>query len=101
MISKTFTSCNILKCSASTNCPKGGDSGHGGRTVLVLEDLASTDMSIEVDNQEAVQAEKVKLIFRGDTECETFIKALAFASKALAKKTKLNLKTYEAEARAY
>src|SRR5207245_528611 len=34
---QAFVSCNELRVTVGTNCPQGGDSGHGGRTVLILE----------------------------------------------------------------
>jgi hypothetical protein len=33
-----FFGANCLRVTVGTNCPQGGDSGHGGRTVLILED---------------------------------------------------------------
>src|SRR5260370_37087913 len=40
------TSANILRVTVETSCPRGGDSGHGGRTLVELEDLASTDITV-------------------------------------------------------
>ena len=34
--SKVITSANILQVSAGTNCPQGGDAGHGGRTYFKI-----------------------------------------------------------------
>ncbi len=42
MISKEIVGCNIFKCSVNTNCPKGGDGGHGGFTIFKLENEGST-----------------------------------------------------------
>jgi len=90
MISKEITSCNILKCSVETNCPQGGDSGHGGRTKFILENLASTDMSILVHG-DALEPDKIEIMFGGDSECETFIEALQFAQQTLKQIVKNNM----------
>ena len=88
-------SANALAVEVTTNTPAGGDAGHGGVTVLVLEDLASTSWSIEVMNEEGVSSVcsdpcRLTLIFRGDTECETLIKCLDFAVKHLRKRQRAN-----------
>jgi hypothetical protein len=51
-----------------TNCPRGGDAGHGGRTVIILDSAnGSTEMHCTQHHG------TVELVFRGDTECETLI----------------------------
>ncbi|TRZ90219.1 MAG: hypothetical protein D4R88_04050 [Methanosarcinales archaeon] len=70
-----ISSCNILKVGVETNTPMGGDSGHGGRTILTLENLASTDIECEWNNE----AKKLEIQLGGDTECETFRDCLKFA----------------------
>ena len=37
LVEYTATSANILTVRVGTNCPQGGDSGHGGKTVLSLQ----------------------------------------------------------------
>lgn len=71
---REFIGANILKAIVETNCPQGGDSGHGGVTTFELVDLASTDLAIE-------KTEKGFIIkMRGDSECGTLIDALKFAA---------------------
>jgi hypothetical protein len=41
---KVISGANILRVQTGTNCPQGGDSGHGGRTILRLRDAAGTAM---------------------------------------------------------
>lgn len=83
LASTSFESLNILKVDVGTNCPCGGDSGHGGRTILRLTNEASTDMRIRVDGGAQTEIRSVELILGGDTECETLIQALEFALSAL------------------
>lgn len=80
---KEITDCNILGVKVGTTGYKGGDTGHGGRTLLELKDLASTDMRVSVDGKELVDAQKVTLVFGGDSELDTFKEALLFAYKTL------------------
>lgn len=77
MIGKNFVDANILRCEVETNCPRGGDSGHGGVTRLVFENGASTDMRVE---QRGDTTGRIVLVFRGDTECFTLIDALEWAA---------------------
>jgi len=83
----TFHSANILTIRAGTNTPQGGDTGHGGRTLLELQNEAATDMRVEIE-RDTVSAEpnavsKVRIILGGDTEAKTFIGALEFALNTL------------------
>ena len=90
LATKTIESMNILTVGAGTNCPKGGDSGHGGLTTIVFENDASTDMRVEVDGKYYGNVDKIVLTFGGDTECDTLIKALGFARDALIKQRAVN-----------
>jgi len=80
---QTITSANILSVDVGTNCPRGGDAGHGGRTLLRLSNLAATDMACRIDNGPLVRTDKIEIVLRGDTECETLIQALEFALTVL------------------
>lgn len=85
---RQFISCNILEAFVSSNCPQGGDSGHGGRTVFRLKDISSTDMSCEVKHHDGKVTnvdgvESVSITLRGDSEHSTLIEALEFAAKKL------------------
>ncbi len=80
---KEFVSCNILRAEVGTNCPQGGDTGHGGRTILRLIDEAATDISIKVDGQPLGSIKTLEILLGGDTECDTFMNALNFALNVL------------------
>ena len=95
--SHTSASANILKVSVSTNCPRGGDAGHGGVTVVEFKDEASTSMSIEVQPHHSpaqsfdLMSGKLRLVFQGDTECDTLIDCLEFAAKTLRAQRSFNI----------
>lgn len=86
--SEHFLQANDLLVTVGTNCPMGGDAGHGGRTVFRLEDLASTEMFVRVNRGERTQARQIEIQLHGDSECVTFIDALEFALKTLREQIK-------------
>jgi hypothetical protein len=79
--SKFFDSANILQVEAGTNCPQGGDTGHGGRTLLRLSDQGGTNIRIKVDGQEVKINDSIEIVLGGDTEHYTFVQSLEFALK--------------------
>lgn len=90
---------NILRVCVGTNCPQGGDSGHGGRTILELENRGGTVWDVEVqpavyepDNRPVCfeSPQKIRIILGGDAEQDTFAKALEFAAKVLKDQRELN-----------
>ena len=80
-----ISSANILRVSVGTNCPKGGDSGHGGRTYFKLDNVAGTTMVVKVNSKEMDLSNNgtLEIILSGDTECATFLESLKFAVNAL------------------
>src|SRR5581483_9882659 len=78
-----FSSANILRVTVGTNCPHGGDTGHGGRTVLILEDLGGTDLRCSCDGGPVSSTQRIEIVLGGDTECDTFIDALEYAAQTL------------------
>jgi hypothetical protein len=79
----TFESLNIITVHTGTNCPAGGDSGHGGRTVFGITNHASTDLRVGVNGETTIEVSAVEIVLGGDTECETFIQALEYALNVL------------------
>ncbi len=73
----------MLTIQAGTNCPQGGDSGHGGRTVFRIIDDGATALSVRIDRGQEQDARGVELMLGGDTEAATFIEALEFAARVL------------------
>ena len=82
---KELVDANIIKVSAGTTGYRGGDSGHGGRTVFRLLDKAGTDMRVSINGGEPQDVQEVALIFGGDSELDTFKQALLFAYETLEK----------------
>jgi hypothetical protein len=74
---------NMLTVQAGTNCPQGGDSGHGGRSVLRFINDGATVLSVKVDGKEHEDVSEVELVFGGDTEAATLIEGLEFAARVL------------------
>ena len=82
---KIISSANILQVSAGTNCPQGGDSGHGGRTYFKLENQAGTILVVKVNGKafDLSRDGNLEIVLAGDTECETFLDGLKFAVQTL------------------
>jgi hypothetical protein len=80
---KVISGANILRIQAGTNCPQGGDSGHGGRTIMRLGDEAGTAMWASLNGGQLMGISSIEIILGGDSECETFIEALEFGLKTL------------------
>src|ERR1700682_4250405 len=79
----TFESLNIITVHTGTNCPAGGDSGHGGRTIFGITNDASSDLRVGVNGESPAEVNAVEIVLGGDTECETFIQALEHALNVL------------------
>ena len=88
MVKYQSYSCNTLEVGVTTNCPQGGDAGHGGVTVLELLDLGGTDLTVSVLKNE--YGGGVRLEFGGDSECGTLIDCLEFAVYELRRQKDIN-----------
>ena len=77
---------NVLRVEAGTNCPQGGDTGHGGRTLIRLRNVGSTDMSVRVNGGSLQAAESVEIVLGGDAEHGTIVDALEFVLSVLKNK---------------
>lgn len=75
---KEFTSACILKASAGTTGYRGGDTGHGGRTRIELEDIAGTDINFTVREGEGGEKKSLFIDLGGDAELGVIIEALEF-----------------------
>lgn len=86
--SKEFFSCNILEANVGSNCPCGGDGGHGGKTYLKITDGGNTGWNITVKDGGGSDhyfelPKSIALELLGDSENTTFIQVLDFALKEL------------------
>ena len=79
--SREIYNANVLEVEAGTNGFQGGDSGHGSRTYIRIEDLGSTDIRVLPLGRDG--DEGFELFLGGDCELETMITALKFITKAL------------------
>lgn len=86
--SKIVQSACITKLRVATNCPMGGDSGHGGSTVFEISDLGSTDLSVSLEDEygnyhefDFVKIARIRL--GGDCEAQNFCKLLKWAADVL------------------
>ena len=83
-IKKTFEDINILTVEGGTNCPQGGDAGHGGRTKVRWKNEGGTSMWVNVvegyggEDKTIERVEEVEIVLGGDTEAETFIDSLEY-----------------------
>lgn len=74
-----ISSANILRAAAGTTGFRGGDSGHGCRTIIEIQDLGATDLVVE----KLSEGVGVRLSLGGDSELETIIQALDFVVDTL------------------
>jgi len=73
---RDVTSANILEVEAGTNGFHGGDTGHGSRTFVRINDAGGTDIRCSVLNDAFGGTQAIEIALGGDTELETFITAL-------------------------
>ena len=76
--SREIISCNLLTVEAGTNGYQGGDTGHGSRTYIRVQDDGGTDIEVRT-----LRMGGFEVMLGGDCELETMIKALKFVTKVL------------------
>ena len=74
---------NILEVEAGTNGYKGGDSSHGSRTFIRIEDAGSTDIRVASIKRGKRGNGGVIIEFGGNSELSTIITGLKFITKVL------------------
>jgi len=72
---------NLLRVAAGTTGKRGGDSGHGCRTIIEIEDMGSTDITIEEIKN--IGNGGVRITLGGDEELRTIMEALRFILRTL------------------
>ncbi len=95
-----FVSANIIRAYVATTGQRGGDCGHGAKTLIELIDDASTSWLVIVHkrNGERViidQPDRVSILLCGDTEIDTIARALEFISKKLKNSLKREVTHHE------
>lgn len=84
-IRKQFNSANILEVTAATTGYRGGDAGHGCRTIVRIEDRGGTAIKARVIPESIRGNGGVELALAGDCELLTLVDGLRFAADALEK----------------
>ena len=74
---------NILSVEAGTNGYQGGDTGHGGRTFIRINDEGGTDISARVLTDRFGDTSGIEIALGGDAELSTIIEAFKFITKVL------------------
>ena len=84
-IRRTLSSANILEVTAATTGYRGGDAGHGCRTIVRIEDRGGTAIKARVIPESIRGNGGVELTLAGDCELLTLVDGLRFAADALEK----------------
>lgn len=92
--SAEFSDAVILSVEAGTNCPQGGDAGHGGRTLLRIRSVGAT-MECRLDGGPSVPIFEFEILLGGDAEHRVLTKALQFALGVLESQFNSQLMTLE------
>lgn len=84
----TLSGLHIQSITVGTTGTMGGDSGHGGRTYLKIENHGSTDLKIR-DPESGLfeEASSVEIRLGGDAELNSTIALLEYAVKVLKSQT--------------
>jgi len=93
--SKEIVHLNLLSVSAGTTAPAGGDAGHGGRTLVSIEDKGGTNWGVQITSHSGqsyivggpmeLSLKSVEILLGGDAEAETIAEALEFAAETIRK----------------
>ena len=75
--------CNILEVEAGTNGYQGGDTGHGSRTYIRIQDMGGTDIEVRPTHDYTGEEDGVVIALGGDAELTTIIEALNFITQVL------------------
>lgn len=76
-----------LRVEVGTNGYQGGDTGHGSRTYIRLEDIGGTDMEIETGKNKYGSI-YTEIKFGGDAELSNLLEALEFIQNTLKEQIK-------------
>ena len=74
---------NVLEVEAGTNGYQGGDTGHGSRTYIRIQDIGGTDIEVHPTHNSFGEEDGVVIALGGDSELSTIIEALKFTLKVL------------------
>lgn len=81
--SREIIDANLLSVEAGTNGYQGGDSGHGSRTYIRIQDEGGTDIDARAITDKFGFTTGIEIALGGDAELSTIIEALEFVTKVL------------------
>jgi hypothetical protein len=76
----------LLSVEAGTNGYQGGDTGHGSRTYIRIQDEGGTDIGARVLLDSLGYVDGVEIVLGGDAELSTMIEALKFVIQRFSRK---------------
>ena len=82
-LTKQIYDFNVLEVEVGTTGYKGGDTGHGGRSYIRIQDLGSTDIKIRKLGNKYGENKGVEIILGGDAELRTILRAFHFIAETL------------------
>ena len=82
-LTKQIYDFNVLEVEVGTTGYKGGDTGHGGRSYIRIQDLTSTDIKIRKLGNKYGENKGVEIILGGDAELRTILRAFHFIAETL------------------
>lgn len=86
-----FVNANCLEIQVGTTGKMGGDTGHGGRTYLRIENTAGSDLRSRIvaneEHHDFDHTNRIEIILGGDSELDTFFECMQFAAAMLGKYT--------------
>ena len=80
---REIVNANLLEVEAGTTGYKGGDSGHGCRTYIRIEDLGDTNIRVAAIKSSKRGNGGMVIELGGDSELSTIIAGLKFITKVL------------------
>lgn len=89
-----FESFNAIEAEVGTTGYMGGDSGHGGRTYIRIDDKSYSDMTVN-SGRDLYGCSFVEIELGGDTELQTIIGALEFIVSELKKAADVSYEIYK------
>lgn len=81
--SRDIIDANLLSVEAGTNGYQGGDTGHGSRTYIRIQDEGGTDIDARAITDKFGCTSGIEIALGGDAELSTIIEAMKFITKVL------------------
>lgn len=82
LVGKRFMDVCDVEVEAGTNCPQGGDAGHGGRTIFRLQ-CDTADIRVSLNSEPEKAPETITIIACGDAEARLLASALEYSARVI------------------